>query len=151
MARRLARGRRVAGTVLATAVIGIGVSACGSSNPDARSACVDVYRSLRTYDASLADRSAAARAAAEQRALTELRAALAPAAAAGSQYQALTATITESPSVPEGTLEPALEAQCAAATATGSSGSTGGGGVPIAGSVPPRGAGTSAQSGGSGR
>ena len=80
-------------------------------------ACVDVAKSIKTYDQSKDAPSATLAAQDRSSALAELRTALRPAALAGSsdgKWQALMATLSESSRVPEGLLTSALQAQCAA-------------------------------------
>ena len=113
------RSGRLVAALATVAVLGSGLSACGSGGASlVQRACADVNRSIALYRASKAEAPATA-ARTQQRALVELRHALRPAALAGSaggEYQALKTTLSESSRVPEGKLISALSAQCAAAT-----------------------------------
>lgn len=113
------RGGRLASALATAAILGGGLSACGSGGASlAQRACADVNRSIALYRTSKAEPPGKA-ARTKQRALVELRHALRPAALAGSaggEYQALKTTLSESSRVPEGKLISALTAQCAAAT-----------------------------------
>jgi len=116
--RRAVLALRCAAAACSLLAAGTAVSACGgpSAADYGRTACLDVNRSIASYRAALRDTSAPKRRRALAQALIELRAAQAPAAQAGSSdgsWQALMATVTESATIPEGVLIPALEAQCA--------------------------------------
>jgi len=92
-------------------------SSDGQSNALGHEACVDVARSIKSYDAAQHEIHPAVAATDRSHAQVELRAALRPAALAGSSdgnWQALMATLSESSRVPENLLIPALNAQCAA-------------------------------------
>jgi hypothetical protein len=104
--------------LLTGALLSVMLAACGGSDSNAlgHSACLDVASSLRYYADSKHASTPAAAAAYRSRALSQLRAALQPAAlAAGSdgQWQALMATLSESSRVNESELVIALSAQCA--------------------------------------
>jgi hypothetical protein len=111
---RLRRLIGAAALVSSTAVL---ASACGASASSlGHEACVDVGRSLSLYAQSTKTGDATAAAKDRQRALSLLRAALQPAAIAGSSdgdWQALMTTLSESNRVPESKLVSALSAQCA--------------------------------------
>jgi hypothetical protein len=115
-----------AALTLAAAVLaaGIGASACSSSGGSdslGHQACVDVSRSIATYN-SAAHQTPADAATTRTKALNELRSAVRPAAlasASDTDWQALTATLSESERVPEDQLISALQAQCAATLSSG--------------------------------
>jgi hypothetical protein len=97
------------------------LSACGASGGQglAQQACVHVHRSVADYRASnQPGLSTAGAATLRNNANGELRAALPLAAAANSDdgsWNSLMTTLSESATVDEGHLVPALEAQCAVA------------------------------------
>jgi hypothetical protein len=117
--RRLARA---AAGITVTIGLGAVLAACGNNAESlAQQACAHVNRSIALLQES--DRPADAPRAAQlsQQAYTQLRLALPIAAEAAyrdGQWQALMTTVSESNRVPETTLVPALQAQCAAATST---------------------------------
>ena len=119
-ARRRSAGR---GLALAAAAAGavVGLSACsqGDGQDLARQACVHVERSLRAWEQSARSGTPPAQAARLQRvAAAELRTALPLAAAANSDdgsWNSLMTTISESATVDESHLVPALRAQCVVA------------------------------------
>jgi hypothetical protein len=118
--------RPIRALALVAAVLagGIAMSACssgGGSDALGHQACVDVSHSIATYEQA-AHETAAAAAATRNRALNQLRNAVRPAALASSSdtdWQALTATLSESERVPENQLISALQAQCAATLSPG--------------------------------
>jgi hypothetical protein len=118
--RRLRPGR-VLGAVGACALLATGLSACGQSGGQAlaQQACVHVHRSLLDYRESSAAGISAARAASLRTAAdVELRRALPLAADANSDdgsWNSLMTTISESATIDEAHLAPALEAQCVVA------------------------------------
>ncbi len=109
---------------MSAVALSLTLASCGGSQAAAlgHTACVDVAASIHEY--SVSTRATTARVASRERALAleELRRALQPAALAGSaggQWEALTATLSESSRVPEAELVTALSAQCAATLAPG--------------------------------
>jgi hypothetical protein len=99
----------------------LGLSACGQQGGQAlaEQACAHVDRSVRDYEESLrAGTGAAAAQALQTKAEGELRAALPLAASANSadgSWNSLMTTISESATVDESHLVPALRAQCVVA------------------------------------
>ena len=95
------------------------LSACSSGSSSGaleHKACVEVRHSIALFT-SAAHETGARASATRTAALTILRTALTPAALASADdadYQALSATLSESSRVPEGQLLVALRAQCAA-------------------------------------
>jgi len=113
------RPRLLAAAAL-TVAAGAGLSACsGDSGLDlARQACVYVDRSLKDYELSVRAGSAAQGSHYLNLADLQLRLALPLAAQANSadgSWNSLMTTISESSTIDEGHLAPALKAQCAAA------------------------------------
>jgi hypothetical protein len=140
--------RRHAGRVLSVAaVVAGGALALGACSSDggqalAQQACVHVHRSVADWESSLkAGTPAAVVALLQKHADQELRLALPLAAAANSDdgsWNSLMTTISESATVDEGHLVPALDAQCVVADSnqnvnpqapTGSSGAANSGGT----------------------
>ena len=109
---------------MAAVTLSLALTSCGGSQAAAlaHTACVEVAASIHEYASST--RATTPGVARRERALAleELRRALQPAALAGSaggQWEALTATLSESSRVPESDLVTALSAQCAATLAQG--------------------------------
>ncbi len=123
MAPRLPRRiARPAAGLVAVAVLGIGLTACGNSGQTlARQACAHVDHSvslLREADKSTNPTEAGAL---QQQAVAQLRAALPIAAEAAyddGQWQALMTTLSESNRIPPNSLVPALTQQCAQAASS---------------------------------
>jgi hypothetical protein len=112
--------RRLRRLVGAAALLSLGAASaagCGASAASlGHQACEEVGRSLSIYARSTKTDNTALAARDRQRALSLLRAALQPAAIAGSDdgdWQALMTTLSESNRVPESKLVAALSAQCA--------------------------------------
>jgi hypothetical protein len=105
----------------ATITSALALSACGqtSGTEFAQEACVHVHRSIEEFVQSVAPNVSAATAASlRQRADSELRAALPLAAQANSadgSWNSLMTTLSESATIDEGHLMPALRATCAGA------------------------------------
>ncbi len=110
---RLARG---AAAAVATILAGTALSACAASAGDlARASCVHVNKSLVLYDKATRSTDPAAARTLKSQAYIELLAAIPIAAQAAYhdiQWQSLSTTLSETDQVPEGTLIPALRAQC---------------------------------------
>ena len=109
--------RTVAAAAFALAAVALVSCSSGqSSGALEHEACVEVHHSLTLYATAAHDAPAAARAA-RTAAENLLRAALQPAAIASAgdaDYQALSATLSETSRVPESQLTTALSDQCAA-------------------------------------
>lgn len=114
---------RLASGLAAAGLAGALLTSCGGSGASAlvNEACSHVTRSITLYEASTHDTGRVA-ASERHQALVQLRDALRPAALAGTQYQALKTTLSESSRVPEANLIGALRAQCAASGTSGTSG-----------------------------
>jgi hypothetical protein len=113
----MARLVRVLALVGATALLALGLSACGGSGAvsSARQACQQIHVSIATYNKAATASSSVEKETLIAKAQAQLLDALGPAAAATSadgSFNALMTTIGEASRVPENLLIPALQAQC---------------------------------------
>ena len=128
-ARRARRrsGARTAGAGTLLLIGGVVAAACGGGGASsATAACRHVNHSLALFRQSQQTTDQARSATLANQAYVELRVALplaADAAASDGRWQALMTTLSETSSVPEKELVPALTAQCSAANLAGPGGS----------------------------
>lgn len=116
MTRRLGRALLAS---LALATSSFLIAACGGPTADtyAHQACLSVHSSILLFDKSRSATTSSERASLAAQALSMLRSALRPAALAGGgggQWEPLEMTLSQSSTISEATLIPALSAQCAA-------------------------------------